>query len=120
MTYLDLKENGLESVKRLENLSSLSSLCLGKHLGPRFISKLSILDLNSVATLGIPPGRKLVTFRVLKLCGNKFESFDLSTFPNLRTLYMDDNPLAKIHGLRKAKHLDGLSLREQRTGHDRV
>ncbi|RPB19630.1 hypothetical protein L211DRAFT_842532, partial [Terfezia boudieri ATCC MYA-4762] len=105
LTDLDLKGNGMESIQSLEKVPSLSSLCL---------------DGNLLSTLQILSGRKLENFRVLRLSGNKFKNFDVTPFPNLRTLYLDDNSLGRVHGLRKAKHLDSLSIREQCTVGDRV
>ncbi|KAF8421573.1 hypothetical protein EV426DRAFT_704755 [Tirmania nivea] len=105
LTDLDFKGNGMEGILRLDKLPSLSTLCL---------------DGNLLSTLQIPLGRKLENFRVLRLSANKFKNFDVTPFPNLRTLYLDDNSLGRVHGLRKAKHLDGLSIREQCTVGDRV
>ncbi|KAF8456872.1 hypothetical protein BGX38DRAFT_1160672 [Terfezia claveryi] len=107
---LSIKRNKIKSVNFekssfLEKVSSLSSLCL---------------DGNLLSTLQILSGRKLENFRVLRLSGNKFKNFDVTPFPNLRTLYLDDNSLGRVHGLRKAKHLDSLSIREQCTVGDRV
>ena len=74
---------------------------------------MSDADQNNISSLEVSPGEQLENFRILKLSGNKFSQFDVAAFPNLRTLYIDDNELEKIDGLRKAKHLDSLSMREQ-------
>ncbi|KAI5806683.1 hypothetical protein DFH27DRAFT_354001 [Peziza echinospora] len=102
---LDLTGNGLTSISHLEKLRALSSLCL---------------DQNNISSLEVSPGEQLENFRILKLSGNKFSQFDVASFPNLRTLYIDDNELEKIDGLRKAKHLDSLSMREQCKESERV
>ena len=100
-----MQGNGLERISHLENLPALSCLSL---------------EQNSLSSLEIPAGRRLANIRIIKLQGNKFELFDVSPFPNIRTLYIDDNRLEKVHGLRRAKHLDSLSMREQCKDGDRL
>lgn len=105
MSHLDLQGNGLEKISHLEALPVLSCL---------------FLDQNSLSSLEIPAGRRLDHLRIIRVSGNKFQSFDVTPFPNIRTLYIDDNSLEKIHGLRRAKHLDSLSMRDQRKEVDRL
>lgn len=56
--------------------------------------------------------------RILRVSANRLQELDAGPFPNLRTLYADNNalgPLLKAHRLAK---LENLSLRNQggRTG----
>ncbi|KAF8251595.1 hypothetical protein K440DRAFT_595759 [Wilcoxina mikolae CBS 423.85] len=100
LTELDLRGNQLVDVNGLEALPSLV------HLN---------LDQNLLATLSIPPSIKLETIRSIKLTQNSFTSFDVTPFPNLRILYMDNNNLSRVVGLTRAKSIDAVSFREQTT-----
>ena len=51
--------------------------------------------------------------RFLALDKNRLEILDIRPFPELHTLYADENRLREIIGLRKARQLDTLSMREQ-------
>lgn len=98
LTELDLRGNDIEIFSGIENLPSLINLNL---------------DQNSLESLNIPTGARLDAIRCIKLTQNYFETFDVSQFPNLRILYMDNNRLRGIEGLTRAKHLDAISTREQ-------
>lgn len=98
LTELDLRGNDIEIVSGIENLPSLINLNL---------------DQNSLDSLNIPTGTRLDAIRCIKLTQNYFETFDVSQFPNLRILYMDNNRLGGIEGLTRAKNLDAISIREQ-------
>lgn len=71
------------------------------------------LDQNKLCGLNIPNGVQLDSLRSVKLTQNNFETFDVSRYPNLRILYMDNNRLKDIAGLSRAIHLDSISTREQ-------
>lgn len=98
LTELDLRGNGIQSIARIENLPALI------HLN---------LDQNNLDSLNIPIGTRMESVRSIKLTQNNFETFDVSQFPNLRILYIDNNRLRNIDGLSRAKHLDAISTREQ-------
>ncbi|CUS14376.1 unnamed protein product [Tuber aestivum] len=98
LTELDLRGNGMEVILGLDNLPALI------HLN---------LDQNRLCGLNIPNGVQLDSLRSVKLTQNNFETFDVSRYPNLRILYMDNNRLKDIAGLSRAMHLDSISTREQ-------
>ncbi|KAI8976034.1 hypothetical protein BDB01DRAFT_805100 [Pilobolus umbonatus] len=49
----------------------------------------------------------------LKLSFNRLRSFDMSSFPDIRVLYLDDNQIQRIIGLSCISRLDSLSMRDQ-------
>ncbi|CAZ85828.1 unnamed protein product [Tuber melanosporum] len=98
LTELDLRGNNMEAISGLDNLPALI------HLN---------LDQNKLCGLNIPNGVRLNSLRSIKLTQNYFETFDVSQYPNLRILYIDNNRLKDISGLSRAKQLDSISTREQ-------
>jgi len=102
LTDLDLQRNKIIEVHNLEELPSLSTFNLEDN-------KLCHFSLND-------PKNILWSLKYLRLSGNNLESIDVSRYPNLRLLYIDRNRLGLVKGLLKTKHLDSLSLREQKTG----
>lgn len=51
--------------------------------------------------------------RILRLCENKFQTFDAAPFPNLRTLYLDDNRLHSLENCSTLTRLETFSARDQ-------
>jgi len=51
--------------------------------------------------------------RILRLSGNKLQRFDASAFPNIRTLYADNNFLGHVAKANRLAKLENLSLRNQ-------
>lgn len=98
LTELDLRGNQIEAISGIENLPSLI------HLN---------LDQNFLDNLNIPAGSRLESIRSIKLTQNNFETLDVSPYPNLRILFIDNNRLRSIDGLNRAKHLESISTREQ-------
>lgn len=98
---LDLSDNQLTSVTSLDSLPSLEILNLNSN-------KLSKIDIST-------PLRSL---RSLKLLNNRFSTLDVSVFPSLTLLYLDQNFLSTVSGLGLCHHLEVLSVREQRTPGD--
>jgi protein NUD1 len=50
----------------------------------------------------------------LKLCRNELETFDPKYYPELRTLYLDENQIQSLGGVRKLRLLENFSARSQR------
>lgn len=101
LTHLDLRNNQISNVQNLHELRSLSDLDL---------------EDNKLCDFYVEAPEGLETLRSLRLGGNDLESIDIGPYPNLRTLYLDRNRLGHLTGFLKAKHLDSLSLREQKEG----
>jgi Leucine-rich repeat (LRR) protein len=49
----------------------------------------------------------------LKLSFNRLKSFDVSPFPDIRILYLDDNQIQRIIGVACISRLDSFSIRDQ-------
>ena len=56
----------------------------------------------------------LRSLRTLKLCRNELESFDPKFYPDLRTLYLDENQIQSFGGIRQLRLLENFSARSQR------
>ncbi|KAK9326151.1 hypothetical protein V1517DRAFT_267915 [Lipomyces orientalis] len=93
---LDVSSNRLQSISGLERLKSLILLNL---------------DDNSLSR--VCPASHLLRLRTLKICRNELKEFDAVAFPNLRILYLDDNRLQSVSGLKKLRLLENLSIRDQ-------
>jgi Leucine-rich repeat (LRR) protein len=70
------------------------------------------LDDNNITTL--VPKHPLRSIRTLKLCRNELETFDPKFYPELRTLYLDENQIQSLGGVRKLRLLENFSARTQR------
>jgi Leucine-rich repeat (LRR) protein len=101
LTDLDLKDNNINKVQNLQELSSLANLNLEE---------------NRLCDFSLGRSETHSTLRHLRLSGNGLKSIDVSQYPDLRLLYLDQNRLGTVTGLLKAKHLDSLSMREQQSG----
>lgn len=49
----------------------------------------------------------------LQLSFNRLKSFDVSPFPEIRTLYLDDNTIQRIVGVACISRIESFSLRDQ-------
>ncbi|KAG9229938.1 protein phosphatase 1 [Amylocarpus encephaloides] len=99
LTELDLRNNHLFCLRNLCELSSLTDLDVEDNGLENFCT-----DMVEAHT----------ALKSLRLSGNHLEHIDVSLYSNLRLLYLDRNCLGSITGLHKTKHLDSLSLREQK------
>lgn len=95
LTTLDLEGNKIRRLENLHELSSLSHLCLK---GNRLVE--------------FAPSDPL-PLKHLLISDNKLKSLDLTAMPRLRVVCADRNRLTTVNGLRRTRHLDSLSLREQ-------
>ena len=81
-------------------------------------------DNNGLSELGMEAGdcgdggRKatLSKLRILRVSGNRLQRLDGEYFPNLRTLYADNNALTGISHCGRMRRLENLSLRNQAKG----
>jgi protein NUD1 len=63
----------------------------------------------------LQPKQPLRSLRTLKLCRNELEGFDAKFYPELRTLYLDQNQIQTFPGIRKLRLLENFSARSQRS-----
>ncbi|KAL5615325.1 uncharacterized protein BROUX77_001162 [Berkeleyomyces rouxiae] len=94
---LDVANNKICSVLNLDALPVLSVLKLQN---------------NQLSELYVPC--KMPYLRVLELGDNNLVSIDLGYLGNLRVLHADRNCISQLTHAHQARHLDSLSLREQR------
>lgn len=55
----------------------------------------------------------MTKLRVLRLSDNRLNEVDLAAFPNVRTLYMDNNRLGDVLNASRLTRLENLSVRSQ-------
>lgn len=70
-----------------------------------------IIDNNLLRELG--PNGTMPRLRILRVSGNRLQGLNASPFPNLRTLYADNNSLGSIVKASRLTKLENLSLRNQ-------
>lgn len=97
LSELDVGSNKITSVRNVECLSSLSTLKLQR---------------NQIESFSCT--RTFSSLRYLDMSDNSLHALDLTRVPKLRLLHADRNKLTSIAGLTHARHIDSLSLREQR------
>lgn len=96
---LDLSHNSLTSVRNIDWLPSLTTL-----------------DLSSNEIGRLDAASSLISLRALRLSGNRLDGLDLTPFPSVNLVYLDQNHLSRISGLEKCHNLEVLSVREQTPG----
>ncbi|KAK1988333.1 WD repeat domain-containing protein [Colletotrichum cereale] len=99
LTELDLVGNKVTEMRNAGQLSSLQTLKLSK---------------NCLESFTAEDAQGLDGLRYLDLSDNDILDLDISRLPAVRLLHADRNRISKITGFTKARHLDSLSLREQR------
>ncbi|KAG8930263.1 hypothetical protein FRC01_003004 [Tulasnella sp. 417] len=93
---LDLSSNDVKTVRGLGSLPALASLNLDHN------------ELMAFASDAI-----MTKLKILRLSHNRLTTVDLAAFPNLRTLYMDNNRLGDIANASRLSRLENLSVRSQ-------
>ncbi|KAI0351465.1 hypothetical protein OH77DRAFT_1411124 [Trametes cingulata] len=96
LEMLNLSQNRINSVGGLGSVPSLVALNL---------------DNNSLGKL--EPEVAMPRLRILRVSGNRLQTLDAAPFPNLRTLYADNNSLGSILRAYRLTKLENLSLRNQ-------
>ncbi|KAF2267116.1 hypothetical protein CC78DRAFT_566508 [Lojkania enalia] len=129
LQHLDISQNDIDSLDGLSQLVHLRSLKVDNN---KVTSLASILQLDGLIELNAR-GNKIETvdfdganlssasilgqckmLRSLRLCGNKTTKLRVDGyFPNLESLYVDDNSLDKVVGLEDLTCLRTFSAREQ-------
>lgn len=93
---LDLSFNRIERLESIDVLSNLRELNL---------------DYNNIKYISLDqPMEKLCS---LRLSFNRLKSFDVSLFPEVRILFLDDNQIQRMIGATCIARLDSFSLRDQ-------
>lgn len=68
-------------------------------------------DNNALGEL--EPKGSMPRLRILRVSGNRLKALNATPFPNLRTLYADNNSLGTIAKASRLTKLENLSLRNQ-------
>ncbi|KAK2459660.1 hypothetical protein APHAL10511_008305 [Amanita phalloides] len=97
MEMLNMSDNRLDNVRGLASLQSLVALNM---------------DNNQVEKLDADGS--MPKLRILRISGNKMQELNAGSFPNLRTLYADNNALVNLIKLERLSKVENLSLRSQR------
>lgn len=100
LTELDLRGNKIRQLDNLDQLTALNTL---------------FIDGNELDSLPTSHEKPLTSLKYLSLSDNDLRTIDLKAVPNLRLLHADRNRLTSLTGFSRARRLDSLSLREQRT-----
>ncbi|KAI7901637.1 uncharacterized protein BX663DRAFT_437035 [Cokeromyces recurvatus] len=93
---LDVSFNRIDILSSIENLTNLRELNA---------------DHNDIKYVHL--NQPLERLCKLRLSFNRLKSFDMSPFPDIRILYLDDNQIERIIGATFISRLDSFSLRDQ-------
>ncbi|RDX46502.1 hypothetical protein OH76DRAFT_1457148 [Lentinus brumalis] len=96
LEMLNLSHNRLSSIGGLASVPSLVALNLDNNLLGEF-----------------EPEVAMPRLRILRLSGNRLQTLNATPFPNLRTLYADNNSLGSIVKAYRLTKLENLSVRNQ-------
>ncbi|KAH6679976.1 leucine-rich repeat-containing protein [Plectosphaerella plurivora] len=107
---LDFEDNKLDRLVELDLAGN--RITDVSHLGGLKALEVVKLHRNQITTFN--PETPLQKLRHLDLGDNEVADLDISSMPALRLLHADRNRLSKITGFVRARHLDSVSLREQR------
>ncbi|KAK4205772.1 hypothetical protein QBC40DRAFT_260660 [Triangularia verruculosa] len=100
LTDLDLKDNRIREIRNLDAVPALSSLNL---------------EGNRLESFSVDSELPMHSLRYLYLNNNQLTSLSVAKIPHLRLLHADRNLLVGINGFSRARRIDSLSLREQRS-----
>ncbi|KAI8341903.1 hypothetical protein BC941DRAFT_466802 [Chlamydoabsidia padenii] len=100
LEILDVSYNRIQCLETLNGIPKLHELNL---------------DRNEIESMVLT--HPIKTLRVLKLNYNRLRVFDGQLFPNLRTLYLDNNRLEHLKTFYHMIQLDTLSIRDQQCAH---
>ncbi|KAI0330196.1 hypothetical protein GY45DRAFT_1303526 [Cubamyces sp. BRFM 1775] len=109
-----LREVDLHGYKwtRLEMLN-LSQNRIGSVAGLGAVPSLVVLNLDSNSLGELSPEVPMLRLRILRVSSNRLQTLNAAPFPNLRTLYADNNSLGTIAKAYRLTKLENLSLRNQ-------
>ncbi|KAI9064682.1 L domain-like protein [Trametes sanguinea] len=110
----ELREVDLHGFKwtRLEMLN-LSQNRISHVAGLGSVPTLVALNLDENALPELEPEVTMSRLRILRVSGNRLQTLNATFYPNLRTLYADNNSLGTIARAYRLAKLENLSLRNQ-------
>ncbi|KAG1763031.1 hypothetical protein EDD22DRAFT_888907 [Suillus occidentalis] len=120
LTKLSLQSNQIQEADfskyrwpRLEMLNlSGNCICSIKNLASS-LPGLIALNADNNTVDNIEPGGIMPRLRILRASGNRLKRLNVGVFPNLRTLYLDNNSLESLVKAERLSKLENLSMRNQ-------
>ncbi|KAG1777184.1 hypothetical protein EV702DRAFT_1179567 [Suillus placidus] len=120
LTKLSLQGNQIQEADfvrfrwpRLEMLNlSGNSICSILNLASS-LPALIALNVDNNTMDNIEPGGIMPRLRILRASGNRLRCLNVAPFPNLRTLYLDNNSLNTLVKAERLSKLENLSMRNQ-------
>ncbi|KAG1822617.1 uncharacterized protein BJ212DRAFT_1329202 [Suillus subaureus] len=120
LTKLSLQSNQIQEADfakfrwpRLEMLN-LSGNCICSILNlASSLPALIALNVDNNTMDNIEPGGIMPRLRILRASGNRLKHLNVAPFPNLRTLYLDNNSLNTLVKAERLSKLENLSMRNQ-------
>ncbi|KAG2065040.1 hypothetical protein BDR04DRAFT_1109154 [Suillus decipiens] len=120
LTKLSLQGNQIQTADfakfrwpRLEMLNlSGNCICSISNLASS-LPALIALNIDNNTVDNIEPGGIMPRLRILRASGNRLKHLNVAPFPNLRTLYLDNNSLDTLVKAERLCKLENLSMRNQ-------
>ncbi|EGN98117.1 hypothetical protein SERLA73DRAFT_55375, partial [Serpula lacrymans var. lacrymans S7.3] len=119
LVKLSLQHNKIEAVdfsecywSRLEMLN-LSHNRLNSIIGLTSLSAVVALNIDNNSLGELDPGGSMPRMRILRVSANRLQRLNVAPFPNLRTLYADNNSLGTLVRAERLAKLENLSMRNQ-------
>ncbi|KAF8635927.1 hypothetical protein AX15_000102 [Amanita polypyramis BW_CC] len=97
LEMFNVSQNRLDNVEGLGSLQSLIALNMDNN------------QMGELEVDGVMP-----KLRILRISGNRLQELNAASFPNIRTLYADNNSLVNLVKLDRLSKLENLSVRNQR------
>ncbi|EIW81244.1 L domain-like protein [Coniophora puteana RWD-64-598 SS2] len=120
LVKLSLQGNQLQEVdftrfawSRLEMLNLSRNKITGLLGLSSNLPSLISLNVDNNALNHLDPGGPMPRLRILRVSGNRLQQLNASLFPNLRTLYADNNSLGTLTKAERLTKLENLSMRNQ-------
>ncbi|KAI7847173.1 hypothetical protein BDC45DRAFT_25969 [Circinella umbellata] len=119
LIHLNLRNNSIDHLSfQKTKMNSLETLelaynritCLEAIEG---LTNLRLLNLDHNDIKWVQVNEPMEKLKVIRLSYNRLKAFDATFFPDLRTLYLDDNQIQRIIGLSCIPHISSFSLRDQ-------